>query len=58
MVFESSARRLLYLSSLDRSVSDDDEEELADEEFSSLRCDGFCTVGCELFELLTKRERR
>lgn len=30
-----------YLSSLDLSESDDDDDELDDEEFSCFRCDGF-----------------
>jgi heterodisulfide reductase subunit C len=46
---------MIYLSSLDRSVSEDEDDDVEEEEFSCLRCDGFCTAGCELFDVLKNR---
>jgi hypothetical protein len=56
MWLDARGEHRVYLSSLDRSESDDDDDELADDEFSCLRCDGLWTVGCELLEVLIKQK--
>lgn len=53
----SMISKVINLSSLDLSDSDEDEEDDVDDELSCFRRGGFCTVECELFVCLIRRER-